>query len=67
MLPELDGWEICRMVRRDERKEIREIGILIIGARVQVEDRFHGLDIFDGHITKIKGTASVSHLTKGGI
>jgi hypothetical protein len=33
------------MVRRDERKDIRGIGILILSARAQVEDRIHGLEL----------------------
>jgi signal transduction histidine kinase len=53
MLPELDGWEICRMVRREEKNEIREIGILILSARAQVEDRIHGLELgADDYLTK---------------
>ena len=53
MLPDLDGWEICRMVRRDERQEIREIGILMLSARAQVEDRIRGLELgADDYLTK---------------
>jgi signal transduction histidine kinase len=53
MLPELDGWEICRMVRRDERKAVREIAILMLSARAQVEDRIHGLKLgADDYLTK---------------
>lgn len=53
MLPELDGWEICRMVRRDESQEIREIGILMLSARAQVEDRIRGLELgADDYLTK---------------
>ena len=39
MLPDLDGWEICRMIRRDERKEIRETAILMLSARALTTDR----------------------------
>ena len=53
MLPELDGWEICRMVRRNEKKEIREIGVLMLSARAQVEDRIQGLELgADDYLTK---------------
>ena len=43
MLPDLDGWEICRMIRRDERKEIRETAILMLRARGLTTDRIYGL------------------------
>jgi signal transduction histidine kinase len=53
MLPDLDGWEICRMVRQDERKEIRGIPILILSARALTEDRVHGLGLgADDYMTK---------------
>jgi signal transduction histidine kinase len=53
MLPDLDGWEICRMVRRDERKQIRGIPILILSARALSEDRVHGLGLgADDYMTK---------------
>lgn len=48
MLPDLDGWEICRMVRRDEREQIRGIPILILSARALTEDRVHGLGLIPG-------------------
>lgn len=53
MLPDLDGWEICRMVRRDERGKIRGIPILILSARALTEDRVHGLGLgADDYMTK---------------
>ena len=53
MLPDLDGWEICRMVRRDEREQIRGIPILILSARALTEDRVHGLALgADDYMTK---------------
>jgi two-component system sensor histidine kinase/response regulator len=53
MLPDLDGWEICRMVRRDERKQIRGIPILILSARALTEDRVQGLGLgADDYMTK---------------
>ncbi len=45
MMPDLDGWELCRMVRRNERKEIRETPILMLSARALPEDRIQGLEI----------------------
>ncbi len=42
MLPELDGWEICRMIRRDERKEIQEAAILMLSARALRPTGFMG-------------------------
>jgi two-component system sensor histidine kinase/response regulator len=53
MLPELDGWEICRMIRRDERKEIRETAILMLSARALATDRIYGLELgADDYLTK---------------
>jgi signal transduction histidine kinase len=53
MLPDLDGWEICRMIRRDQRPSIRETAILILSARAQHEDRIHGLELgADDYLTK---------------
>ena len=53
MLPDLDGWEICRMVRRDEREQIRAIPILILSARALTEDRVQGLGLgADDYMTK---------------
>ncbi len=60
MLPDLDGWEICRMVRRDERKQIRSIPILILSARALSEDRVHGLGLgADDYMTKPFSTAEL--------
>ncbi len=53
MLPGLDGWQICRMVRQHEKGEIRETPILMISARAQTEDRVQGLGIgADDYLTK---------------
>lgn len=53
MLPHLDGWEICRIIRRDERKPIRETAILILSAKALIEDRIHGLELgADDYLTK---------------
>ena len=53
MLPDLDGWEICRMIRRDERKEIRETAILMLSARALTTDRIYGLELgADDYLTK---------------
>jgi signal transduction histidine kinase len=53
MLPDLDGWEICRMIRRDERKEIRDTAILMLSARALATDRIYGLELgADDYLTK---------------
>ena len=53
MLPDLDGWEICRMIRRDERKETREAAILMLSARALTSDRIYGLELgADDYLTK---------------
>ena len=45
MMPNLDGWELCRMVRRSQSKAVREMGILMLTARAMPEDRVYGLEI----------------------
>jgi len=53
MMPDLDGWELCRLVRRSQTKEITEIGILMLTARAMPEDRVYGLEIgADDYLTK---------------
>ena len=53
MMPDLDGWELCRMIRRNEGEEIRGIGILMLTARAMPEDRVYGLEIgADDYLTK---------------
>jgi two-component system sensor histidine kinase/response regulator len=60
MLPGLDGWEICRMIRRDERKQVRETAILMLSARALMADRIHGLDLgADDYLTKPFSTAEL--------
>jgi two-component system sensor histidine kinase/response regulator len=45
MLPGIDGWEICRMIRQNPDKEIREAGVLMLSARALPEDRIRGLSL----------------------
>ena len=45
MMPELDGWELCRLIRGSRRAEIRDLGILMLTARAQPEDRTRGLEL----------------------
>lgn len=53
MMPDLDGWELCRLVRRSQTKEINDIGILMLTARAMPEDRVYGLEIgADDYLTK---------------
>jgi signal transduction histidine kinase len=53
MMPDLDGWEVCRLVRRSQIKEINDIGILVLTARAMPEDRVYGLEIgADDYLTK---------------
>jgi len=53
MMPDLDGWELCRMIRRNDREEIRGMGILMLTARAMPEDRVYGLEIgADDYLTK---------------
>jgi len=53
MMPDLDGWELCRLVRRSQTKEINEMGVLMLTARAMPEDRVYGLEIgADDYLTK---------------
>jgi signal transduction histidine kinase len=53
MMPELDGWELCRIIRRHDNEAIRGISILMLSARAMPEDRIHGLQIgADDYLTK---------------
>jgi len=53
MMPEVDGWDLCQMIRRAENAEIRKIGILMLTARAMPEDRVHGLEMgADDYLTK---------------
>jgi OmpR family response regulator RpaB len=45
MLPEMDGFELCRTIRRDADAAIRELPIIMLTARGDVMDRVVGLEI----------------------
>jgi OmpR family response regulator RpaB len=45
MLPEMDGFELCRTIRRDTEAAIRELPIIMLTARGDVMDRVVGLEI----------------------
>jgi two-component system sensor histidine kinase/response regulator len=53
MLPGIDGWEICRMIRQNPNKEVREAAVLMLSARALPEDRIKGLRLgADDYVTK---------------
>ncbi|OGP65788.1 MAG: hypothetical protein A2169_07055 [Deltaproteobacteria bacterium RBG_13_47_9] len=53
MMPNLDGWELCRLIRQSQRDEIKGMGILMLTARAMPEDRVFGLEIgADDYLTK---------------
>jgi signal transduction histidine kinase/predicted metal-dependent phosphoesterase TrpH len=53
MIPNLDGWEFCRLARRSQNKAVKETGILMLTARAMPEDRVYGLEIgADDYLTK---------------
>jgi two-component system sensor histidine kinase/response regulator len=53
MMPNLDGWELCRLIRRSQNKLVKEMGILMLTARAMPEDRVYGLEIgADDYLTK---------------
>jgi DNA-binding response OmpR family regulator len=51
MLPELDGWEVCRLLKSHPRT--KSIPLMILTAHGQEEDRVRGLELgADDYITK---------------
>ena len=53
MMPEIDGWDICKMVRQHGEKDVRDMGILMLTARGAAEDRARGLALgADDYLTK---------------
>jgi hypothetical protein len=53
MMPNLDGWELCRMVRRSQDKATQEMGILMLTAKAMPEDKIYGLEIgADDYLSK---------------
>lgn len=48
MLPEIDGWEVCKKIRREN-----EVPIIMLTARDEESDRLIGLEIgADDYVTK---------------
>ena len=45
MLPEMDGFELCRTIRRDSQAAISELPIIMLTARGDVMDRVVGLEL----------------------
>lgn len=49
MMPELDGWEVCRKIRQEERN----IPVIMLTAKTQIEDKLLGFDMgADDYISK---------------
>ena len=45
MLPEMDGFELCRTIRRDSQAAVSEMPIIMLTARGDVMDRVVGLEL----------------------
>jgi len=61
MMPGIDGWELCRLIRGSQNPKMKEMGILMLTARAIEEDRVYGLKLgADDYLTK---PFSVSELT----
>ena len=45
MLPEMDGFEVCRRIRRDEAAAYRDVPVLMLTARGDLTDRVVGLEL----------------------
>jgi signal transduction histidine kinase len=53
MMPNLDGWELCRMIRRSQNKATQEMAILMLTAKAMPEDKVYGLEIgADDYLSK---------------
>jgi len=51
MMPQMDGWEILRMVREDS--ELKDLPVVVLTAKVQDEDIARGWKMgADGYIVK---------------
>lgn len=51
MMPEMDGYEVCKKIRADQ--ESKDTYVLFLSAKNKVEDRITGLDIgADAYLTK---------------
>lgn len=62
MMPDLDGWELCRLIRRHPDPEIREVPILMLSARALPEDRIRGFELgADDYVTKPFPLAELTH------
>ena len=45
MLPDLDGWEVCRMIRNHPESRIASIPIIMMTALVTADHKFKGLEL----------------------
>ncbi|RKX68071.1 MAG: hypothetical protein DRP41_00255 [Thermodesulfobacteriota bacterium] len=45
MLPQIDGWELCHILRKNSDEKIKNLPIIMLTARASVEDRAYGLEI----------------------
>ncbi|MCF8146766.1 MAG: response regulator [Deltaproteobacteria bacterium] len=53
MLPGMDGWQICRIVRNHEREDISEIPIIMLTALGSVKEKLKGIEMgADDYIPK---------------
>jgi signal transduction histidine kinase len=53
MLPGMDGWQICRIVRNHEREDISEIPIIMLTALGSAEEKLKGIEMgADDYIPK---------------
>jgi len=53
LLPGMDGWQICRMIRHHEREDISEIPIIMLTALSSANEKLKGIDMgADDYIPK---------------
>jgi len=53
MMPEMDGWALCRWIKRNEDDDVRKTPVIIISARKDPLDKVVGLNMgADDYISK---------------
>ncbi|WP_291723822.1 response regulator transcription factor [Bernardetia sp.] len=57
MMPEMDGYEVCQFIRKDE--DLKHIKVIFLTAKTQPADIAKGLTMADSYITKPFSTKDI--------